>query len=173
MRNIHHLLRSWPPRCSPKAANQLRKGSRRFLSKAYEDRLLRWWQAVVAKEVLYMPAIVAVKTSILLLYHRIFADKGLNRSFNIWLWGAGLFTLAYSIVGVFAVVFHCTPTRSLWDPTVTGKCIDFDALLIVISSCNIGADILVLCLPMPLLWQLKMPAKRKAQLTGIFLLGGL
>ena len=130
-------------------------------------------QAVVAKEVLYNPAIVSVKTSILLLYRRIFADKGLNRSFNLCLWGTGLFTLAYSIVGVFTILFHCTPVNSLWNPTVPTKCINFEAVLIIVSSLNIAADILVLCLPMPLLWGLKMPVRRKVQLTCIFLLGGL
>jgi len=130
-------------------------------------------QAVVAKEVLYNPAIVAVKTSILLLYRRLFTDKGLNRPFSICLWSAGAFTLAYSIIGVFTVLFHCLPANSLWGPSVTGKCMNFSALLIVVSSFNIGADIFVLCLQIPLLWRLKMPIRRKVQLTGVFLLGGL
>ena len=128
---------------------------------------------MVAKEVIYNPAIVAVKISILLLYRRLFTDKGLNRTFDICIWSVSAFTLAYSIIGVFTILFHCTPINSLWNPTVTGKCIDFESVLITVSSCNIGADIFVLCIPMPLLWGLNMPTRRKAQLMGIFLLGGL
>lgn len=127
---------------------------------------------VVAKEFLYNPAIVAIKTSILLLYRRIFTQRSFNTSFEVILWCTDAFVLAYSLCQAVLTVFHCTPVEALWNPTVEAKCINFDQVLIVLSSLNIGTDILILCLPMPQLWKLNMPKGPKCQLMGIFLLGG-
>ncbi|KAM0795174.1 hypothetical protein BDR22DRAFT_894424 [Usnea florida] len=118
-------------------------------------------KVIVAKEVLYNPAIVAIKTSILLLYRRLFTARCANTSFAISLWCTGAFVLSYSI-----------GQAVLTDPTVNAKCINFHDVLIIFSSLNIGTDILILCLPVPQLWRLNMPRRRKYELMGIFLLGG-
>ena len=131
-------------------------------------------QVVIAKEVIYNPAIVAIKTSILLLYRRVFTERCYNSSFNMTLWCTGAFVLSYSICQAVLTVFYCTPVAALWDHRIKGaKCIDFDVVLIVLSSLNIGTDILILCLPVPQLWKLTMSTRQKCQLTGIFSLGGL
>ena len=70
-------------------------------------------------------------------------------------------------------VVYCYPVDALWDPTVNAKCINFHDVLIIFSSLNIGTDILILCLPVPQLWKLNMPRRRKYELMGIFSLGGL
>ena len=38
---------------------------------------------------------------------------------------------------------------------------------------NIVTDLVILCLPLPVLWNLQMAKQRKKQLTGVFALGGL
>ena len=70
-------------------------------------------------------------------------------------------------------IFHCDPVDALWDATVKAKCINFHDVLIIFSSLNIGTDILILCLPVPQLWKLNIPRRRKYELMGIFSLGGL
>lgn len=130
-------------------------------------------QILVAKEVLYNPAIVAIKTSILLLYRRIFTDRGSNPSFNVTLWCTGSFILSYSICQAVLSVIYCKPVKALWDHQTESKCINFDDVLVVLSSLNIGTDIFILCLPVPQLWKLVMSKRQKCNLIGIFLLGGL
>lgn len=38
---------------------------------------------------------------------------------------------------------------------------------------NIVTDLIMLLLPMPVIWRLKLPTKQKIALTGVFLLGSL
>ena len=128
-------------------------------------------QIVIAIGVLYNPAIVAIKMSILLLYRRIFTAR--YASFNRSIWCIGGFVLSYSIIQIVLTIFHCNPVDALWDPTVKAKCINFHTVGIVFSSLNIGTDILILCLPVPELWKLNMPRRRKYELMGMFFLGGL
>lgn len=130
-------------------------------------------QILVANEVLYNPATVAIKTSILLLYRRIFTDRGSNPSFNVTLWCTGSFILSYSICQAVLAVFYCKPVKALWDHQTESKCINFDNVLVVLGSLNIGTDIFILCLPVPQLWKLVMSKRQKCNLIGIFLLGGL
>ena len=130
-------------------------------------------QLIVAKEVIYNPAIVAIKTSILLLYRRIFTERCFNSSFNMTLWCTGAFILSYSSCQALLTVFYCTPVEALWDHRIEAKCINFDQALIILSSLNIVTDILIICLPVTQLWKLFMPKRQRCQLIGIFLLGGL
>ena len=130
-------------------------------------------KAIIAKEVVYNPAIVAIKTSILLLYRRIFIEKRSNKPFNTCLWCTGAFVLAYSVVQAILTVFHCAPVKALWDSNIERSCINFDDVLIVLSSLNIGTDVVILCLPIPQLWRLEISKRRRLQLIAMFLLGGL
>lgn len=41
------------------------------------------------------------------------------------------------------------------------------------GSLNVATDVTTLCLPMPLLWRLKVSLERRLQVMSIFLLGGL
>ena len=79
----------------------------------------------------------------------------------------------YCFVQAILTVFHCKPVNMLWDPAVKGMCINYDDVLITMASLNIGTDVLILCLPLPQLWKLQLPARTKRHLAGIFLLGGL
>lgn len=41
------------------------------------------------------------------------------------------------------------------------------------GSLNVATDVITLCLPMPLLWRLKISVERRLQVMSMFLLGGL
>ena len=135
--------------------------------------VLIWLKAGIVTAVLYQPSMVAVKTSILLLYRRVFTEPGFNTRFHISLWGIGIFVLAYSTLQFLLTVFPCSPVKRLWDPAVEGSCIDFEKMILVGPCLNVATDIMILCLPMTQLWHLSISRKQKLQLTGIFLLGGL
>lgn len=126
-------------------------------------------QSTIATEVFYCPAIACVKFSVLLLYRRIFP----NRGFRIITWSLGAFIICYSLVLFFGIIFQCKPIRGAWDPTVEAKCIDLGRIILITSALNVFTDVSTLCLPLPLLWRLNLPKERKVQLTCIFLLGGL
>lgn len=124
---------------------------------------------VVATQIVYNPAVVAIKSSILLLYRRLFPGRRLK----IILWCVGGFVVSYSIAQSLVEVFQCSPVNALWNPQVKGKCIDLDDELLVSSALNVSTDVLILVIPLPILWRLQISMERKVQLIGIFLLGGL
>ena len=173
MRDIGYSLGSWPPRNTHETPFTICKGMQQLTLSTSKPMIDSCVQAIVAKEVVYNPAIVTIKASILFLYRRIFTERRFNKAFAITLWCTGTFVLAYSTAQAVLTVFHCTPVNALWNLDVARQCINFDDVLIVLSCLNIGTDIVILCLPMPQLWKLQIAKRRRLQLVAIFLLGGL
>ncbi|KUI67161.1 hypothetical protein VM1G_02887 [Cytospora mali] len=125
-------------------------------------------QGMYASEVIYVPALMTTKISILLLYRRIFP----SHRFNIVLWCVGGFVLAFAITATFLQVFQCTPVEAIWYTNLDRRCVDISADYIAMGTINIITDVVILCLPIPQLLRLQMSRTQKAQLMGMFLLGG-
>lgn len=126
-------------------------------------------QASLAAEVLYNSSIPIIKLSILCLYRRIFPQ----RWFSYTLMCLGAFVIAYSVASIFADVFQCVPTNSIWEREKAKFCINYPALIISTGVINVLTDIILLALPIPILWGLNMSLARKRLLTMLFLMGGL
>jgi hypothetical protein len=124
---------------------------------------------VMAIEVIYSPAIAAVKLSILLLYRRLFP----NRRFQTILWWVGAFIICYTTIGILVCIFECQPVEAAWEPLMEGNCIQVSIEFMFMACMNIITDFVTLLLPMPLLWRLQISKERKLQLMGIFLTGGV
>jgi hypothetical protein len=123
----------------------------------------------MATSTLYAPAISTTKISILLFYRRIFT---LHR-FNLLVWFLIWFCIAY-IVGIcIAALLECVPTQYRWDLTVHGYCINVGAEVVAGSAVSVTTDFIVLLMPIPFVAKLHTPLRRKLQVIGIFLLGGL
>ncbi|KAL8658935.1 MAG: hypothetical protein Q9202_007352 [Teloschistes flavicans] len=129
---------------------------------------IEYFKLVFAISIIYLVNIAAVKFSILLLYRRIF---GIDRAFSVLSWCLAGLIFAYSLGGIFVVIFQCNPVHGFWDLMVPHTCIDFGTPATVTAVLNVITDFLTLALPMPLIWQLQMPFTRKLQLAGVFLLG--
>ncbi|KAL8819759.1 MAG: hypothetical protein Q9223_001887, partial [Gallowayella weberi] len=126
-------------------------------------------KTLIACEVIYTFAIAFFKASMLFLLDRIFPGKKFRRILT----AIGVFIMAYSITQAVCAVFECTPVRRAWSPEVEGTCINIDDVFLVCSALNIATDFLILCLPMPKLWRLKISTVQKVQLTAIFATGSL
>ena len=117
-----------------------------------------------------MPGLTATKLSILLLYNRIFP----NRSLRIASWCIGSLTVLILVVSEIVPLLECIPLQALWNPTVTSpRCINFNAWIVTHGTFSVVTDWIVLLMPIPLVWKLKMARTRKIQVMGIFMLGGL
>lgn len=122
-----------------------------------------------ASEVIYVPALMTTKFSILFLYRRIFT----SHRFHIVLWCVGAFVLAFAITAVFLQIFQCVPVEAIWYTNLERRCVNISADYIAMGTINIVTDVVILCLPMPQLWRLQMSRTHKMQLMGMFLLGSL
>lgn len=85
--------------------------------------------------------------------------------------------VAWWIAVLFADLFQCVPMNAFWDIEVkytkTARCMSTVDFSIGTGVSNLVTDIMVLCLPMPMVWFLKTSRTQKITLTGIFLLGFL
>jgi hypothetical protein len=111
-----------------------------------------------------------IKTSILLLYHRLFRlGSSPLMCWLIWL-GIAFHLLFYGAIAGLIL--------ALWGPcgTVAGSeanriCRDVNATTVVQGALNVATDLYVLLLPLLVLWRLHMPLKRKLRAGAVFFTG--
>ena len=111
-----------------------------------------------------------VKLSVLLLYKRIFPLT--------WsLWVCAFLSVGYAVTVSVTISVACRPTSYFWSQWVDpagGKClINLTTFYLWNAFANMLTDIIILCVPLPIIWKLQMPRKQKLAISGIFLLGGL
>ena len=81
-----------------------------------------------------------------------------------FMWGIA-FTLTF--------VFQCTPIDLVWRETFGGRhCIPVIRNLVFAVS-SIILDVVVLVMPWPMVWQLKISKRQKWLVIGIFMLGAM
>ncbi|KAK4031578.1 hypothetical protein C8A01DRAFT_51390 [Parachaetomium inaequale] len=117
----------------------------------------------------YVFGMATIKTSILLLYHRIFP----NQTFRKALLVLGALIFAWAMAAFFLSILTCVPVESSWDITIQGRCINYGTVTLVIGIFNILMDFIILVYPMPMLWKLQMPRRRKILLSFAFGAGSI
>ena len=89
---------------------------------------------------------------------------------HVCIWSC--FTI-YLVAAIFGIL-QCTPRQKIWNPLMTtGHCFDSSATDLATAIFNVVSDFTILILPMPSLWKLQMPLKRKILTTAIFATGSL
>ncbi|KAI9807205.1 MAG: hypothetical protein M1825_005923 [Sarcosagium campestre] len=128
-----------------------------------------WLKWNIISEIIYILALMLIKSSILLLYRRMFEAKGKVR----WAVDATLgFTIAFSVACIFAIIFACNPIKKLWDSSITyGTCINPEPLAIAHAALNIFTDLLILVIPIPVVWTLQLGLRFRLQIILMFATG--
>ncbi|TRX88462.1 hypothetical protein FHL15_010652 [Xylaria flabelliformis] len=137
----------------------------------YEPHAFETWaQTLFVTELLYGLVFPIEKTTILLLYLRLFR---IHRWFRIttyllityiWLWG---------ISEVIVAISQCIPIAYQWDKSLNGHCIDQLAYYRWVSVPNVIHDVIMLILPLPMVWSLQIDLRQKLALSGVFLIGSI
>lgn len=131
---------------------------------------LTFLQLVNVQEIMYCPLMFLTKASILLLYLRIFSTSNKTRlAYVIHTVMAATFGLYFA--QFFVTLLGCIPRKKLWNPSVTGHCINLNLALEFSGAFNVGADFLILFLPLHSIWRLQMPFQRKIQVSAVFAFG--
>ena len=128
-----------------------------------------------AFEITYIFCHLAIKTSVLFLYRRLFSTNQ-NRRLNVVLNVTGLYVFAWTINTLFVVLFQCKPIHYSWDLPrgfTQGQCIDLTGGYVGTGITNTVSDLALIILPMPIVWGLQISKRQKLIICGIFLLGGL
>lgn len=110
------------------------------------------------------------KISLVIFYFRLSPQ----RWFRLATWASLLFIAGYTIGIFFALIFACTPIAMSFDITnQAGTCINRPSLYIATAVVNIMSDIVLFCLPLPIVVKLQVPRRQKLGLLLIFLLGSM
>ena len=131
--------------------------------------LIIYIQCIYVDNIIYAICLPTIKVSILLLYRRIFPTQ----SFRLASLLVGLLVLTWMIATLTVQIFSCKPIEASWKPALAKYCIDTKKFYYGNAISNLLTDVIILCLPMPLIWRLNMSKERKFLLSGVFLLGSL
>ncbi|KAK7178216.1 hypothetical protein PSPO01_15734 [Paraphaeosphaeria sporulosa] len=105
--------------------------------------------------------------SILSLYNRLFPQVWFTRT-SI---AVAVFIVLFTITKIGGDIFQCVPISSHWTTGQHATCIEFSTLVIVHGVLNIMTDFIIVGLPLPILWQLKLTTIRKWALTFMLAVG--
>lgn len=109
------------------------------------------------------------KTSVVLLYKRIFITK----QFQYLCWATLAIVVGSGFSTSIATIFQCLPIERSWNKSVEGTCIDNGMFWLANAVLNIATDVIVLALPIREVFNLHLRLQEKLALCGVFLLGGL
>ncbi len=68
-------------------------------------------------------------------------------------------------------ILICRPIALNWDKTLKGHCGDTTSQEIASASINMVLDLSIVILPMPVLWGLQLPLRKKVWLSGVLSIG--
>ncbi|KAI9681158.1 MAG: hypothetical protein M1817_002440 [Caeruleum heppii] len=130
-----------------------------------EARIIAGLQALYAFSLVYANVIMLIKISILLLYNRIFAIPKFRKWINACI---GLF-IAIQVSTAFVTMLNCIPIRAAWDKTIpNARCLDPRTIYKGVAATSIVTDAIVLVIPLPLIWRLRIHTHQKTALSFIF-----
>ncbi|PKY04108.1 hypothetical protein P168DRAFT_297039 [Aspergillus campestris IBT 28561] len=129
------------------------------------------YQLVFAMEFIYSCTIPAIKMSVIMFYHRIFAIS----HFRYILYMCSFLAIGW-FVGVMVVnLVQCKPTQYLWkqfaEPPGKGECIDVQAYFMGNGIAEAVTDFIILGAPFYEVYKLQMPTPQKLAVMCIFGLG--
>ncbi|KAG6369002.1 hypothetical protein INS49_003221 [Diaporthe citri] len=110
---------------------------------------------------------VSVKIAMLCLYTRIFT----TRQFRRWAYSLMAAVAIYFVAFLILFMTNCIPLSHLWNPVPGGWCraIEIEEYTSVVF--NLMIDLCIVILPMPSLWNLKMPLRNKFFVSIMFSIG--
>lgn len=120
-------------------------------------------------QIIFASSITVTRLSLLVFYHRLFPVK----RFTIIALITGCVLIAWWISFLFAIIFSCVPVESYWNKAIVGHCINEHTLSWGITGSELVVNIIMIILPIPWLWHLRLAWTKKLALIGIFSLGCL
>ena len=121
--------------------------------------------------VLYNPALMATKTSILVFYLRMAKNTQVVLRYASWALLV-IVNLAGAVLTLMNI-FQCNPIAGAWSPNINKapKCIPLLTEFICSAPVNIVTDLAILAVPIPVLTGMRLPTRQKTILVLTFLVG--
>lgn len=116
----------------------------------------------------YYIGLCLIKTSLILQYLRFFRHTLSRICYSLL-----LLVFSTALTWTLLSAFQCRPIRAFWDIVPGSKCISLVTVNYSFLAVNAITDIILLVLPMPKFWELRLRRAEKRGLMVIFGLGGL
>ncbi|KAB8235920.1 uncharacterized protein BDW43DRAFT_15886 [Aspergillus alliaceus] len=124
---------------------------------------------VLATEQCMLATIWGCKGCLLLLYARL--TEGIKQQLAVKIL-AGYVVASYIVLEILYFAVWCRPFHNYWAvPTPNEQCSTATHHLIMTMVFNISSDILMICIPLPLLISASLPIRSKITLVGVFSMG--
>ncbi len=139
-------------------------------SKSVYTHSLASLQLLWIAEIFYMAAEAFVQLSLLAFYLRVFS----SRTFRFVVFTLMGISVGFGIANTFAMIFQCTPIPFFWQGwagETTGTCININLFSWIRAAVEIGLDVAILSLPIPMLLKLEMSWRKKIQVIMMFSVG--
>ncbi|EEH17162.2 hypothetical protein PABG_07249 [Paracoccidioides brasiliensis Pb03] len=143
------------------------------LTEEEKRRIVIGTKCLLAGWCLYVTLIWCLKSCMLFLYKRLTLNLSQQRAVRI----TGLIcTLAY-IATLMVILTHCHPIQKVWQiyPYPGDSCALNIPNYLALVVTNVSTDVMIIYIPLPLLWKVKIPMRRKVLFgawlcTGIFII---
>ncbi|CAD6563519.1 MAG: hypothetical protein ASARMPRED_000008 [Alectoria sarmentosa] len=144
-------------------------GGGRHADTLTQSQMAMFLKTLNAAVLTYTLAIAMVKISILLLYRRIFDTRIFRRATTI----VGMACISWLLAALLCLAFQChtNAERDNPDSLFSDQCIHIKVYWDAITGSNMGLDLIILCMPLHMVWNLKLATRQKIALSGIFALG--
>lgn len=129
-------------------------------------------QYLFALGIVYTLAAMSIKTSIILLYIRVFSTT--NKVFRVCIYIASVLTVCLAVTFIVVILAACQPMQFFWtryDGTSEGTCINLGSFFVAFSIFNVSLDVFLLVLPIPQVLKLHMSARKKVIVCALMMLG--
>ncbi|CAD6590843.1 MAG: hypothetical protein ASARMPREDX12_004751 [Alectoria sarmentosa] len=130
------------------------------------------WNLFQNMEILARTGMCFTKSSIILLYQRLFLPPGTGRSHIWWsIWVVFYWNLLSALALIITAATECVGRA---DKVSKGEeCLDQYAILVCASVINVVSDLMILVIPISAIWGLHMAKEKKLKLGAVFAVGSL
>ncbi|OTB14125.1 hypothetical protein K445DRAFT_23906 [Daldinia sp. EC12] len=122
-------------------------------------------------QVIEKPAFGLIKLSLIFFWKRLFRPA---KYFSTVCWVMIGITSGWALSFFFATLFQC---GTKWKfnvadvKTFRDECNSSPNMIAAFTGLDLLTDVIIMFMPVPLIWGLRMPTRKKASVTGIFILG--
>ncbi|KAL8793341.1 MAG: hypothetical protein Q9182_007666, partial [Xanthomendoza sp. 2 TL-2023] len=139
------------------------------ISKIQHIRFIKLFHKI---EIVARIAMFFTKTSILLLYRRLFiVDPSLRGGIWCAIWAGFWYNLLYALALGLTIATECVGKPA--EVVERGACLNQYYVLICASVINIISDLMILVIPIAAIWGLHMARAKKIRLSFLFAFGSL
>ncbi|KAM0335545.1 hypothetical protein ACHAQA_000593 [Verticillium albo-atrum] len=132
------------------------------------DVLTVFFKCIMVFALLWNATTCFTKLSVLLMYMSIFPVRRVILPCRI----LGVFIILWNIGGILGGVLVCRPFAMNWDQTIPGgKCGNQPMYYMALGIINILVEVTMLALPLPVLYKLQMPMRKKIVIISMFSVG--